>query len=235
MGCTCAHNNNGIELSVKIRHVYGNVLRLAAPLTLRSVEVVNGVITTSDSDFAPSSDYPVSFVFDKGAMQVKLLAKLRGGNIAYIEDIGTIPIGTYSITILCKDDFGNPYRFKERSVLQVVDTTAEAGIQAGIEYEVTEHILNSAIFFASGAADRGIDHISTSYNEGVTTVTFFLTDGTTESFQVTQGIEQIVDQDWDITSERAIANKVVTGFRNDIVTTLEDRSNVVGETLHLVW
>lgn len=231
MDCNCSH----ICKTVKIRHVYGNVLRIAIPLTLRQVVVVDGVVTTSDSEFSPSQDYPIAVVFDKGAAQVKMLAQLRGDNVAYVEDAGTIPTGTYSITVTCKDSNGNPYRFKENAVLQVVDATKEAGIEKGIEYEVTEYILDSAIFFASGAADRGIDHIATTQEEGVTTVTFYLTDGTTESFQVTQGIEQIVDQDWDITSERAIANKVVTGFRNDIVTTLEDRSNVVGETLHLVW
>lgn len=231
MDCGCSH----IGKTVKIRHVYGNVLRIAIPLTLRQVVVEDGVITTSDSDFSPSSDYPIAVVFDKGAAQIKMVAQLRGDNVVYSEDAGTIPIGTYSITVTCKDSDGNPYRFKENAVLQVVDATAESGIEAGIEYDVTEYIIDSAIFFASGAADKGIDHISTSQDGGVTTVTFYLTDGTTESFQVTQGIEQIVDQDWDITSERAIANKVVTGFRNDIVTTLEDRSNVVGETLHLVW
>lgn len=229
MDCSC---NKITDLSkAKIRHVFGNVLRIAAPLTLRSVEVVNGVVTASDSDFIPSSNYPISFLFDKGATQVKLLAQVRGGNIAYIEDMGTIPIGTYSITILCKDDYGNPYRFKEKAVLQVVDTTKEAGIEKGIEYEVTEHILNSAIFFASGVAERGIDHITTTDDNGVTIVTFYLTDGSTESFQVSGGLG-LIDQDWDITSERAIANKVVTSFRDYV---LDKESYVTDETLTIEW
>lgn len=233
MDCRC---NSITKLTpAKIRHVYGNVLRIAVPLTMRTVEVVDGVVSVTDTDFTPSTDYPISIIFDKGAAKAKYIATLRGDHIAYIEDKGTLEVGTYSITVLCKDNNGNPYRFKERAVLQVVDATADAGIEKGIEYEVKEHYLDSAVFFASGAADRGIDHIETRVDGNTTTVTFYLTDGSTESFSVKSGIEMLVDQDWDITSERAIANKVVTGFRNEVVDTLDRHSSVTGETLNLVW
>lgn len=233
MDCRC---NSITKLTpAKIRHVYGNVLRIAVPLTMRTVEVVDGVVSVTDTDFTPSTDYPISIIFDKGAAKAKYIATLRGDHIAYIEDKGTLEVGTYSITVTCKDANGNPYRFKERAVLQVVDATADAGIEKGIEYEVKEHYLDSAVFFASGAADRGIDHIETRVDGNTTTVTFYLTDGSTESFSVKSGIEMLVDQDWDITSERAIANKVVTGFRNEVVDTLDRRSSVTGETLNLVW
>ncbi len=233
MDCRC---NSITKLTpAKIRHVYGNVLRIAVPLTMRTVEVVDGVVSVTDTDFTPSTDYPISIIFDKGAAKAKYIATLRGDHIAYIEDKGTLEVGTYSITVTCKDGNGNPYRFKERAVLQVVDATADAGIEKGIEYEVKEHYLDSAVFFASGAADRGIDHIETSTEGNTVTVTFYLTDGSTESFSVKSGIEMLVDQDWDIKSERAIANKVVTGFRNEVVDTLDRRSSVTGETLNLVW
>lgn len=233
MDCRC---NSITKLTpAKIRHVYGNVLRIAVPLTMRTVEVVDGVVSVTDTDFTPSTDYPISIIFDKGAAKAKYIATLRGDHIAYIEDKGTLEVGTYSITVTCKDANGNPYRFKERAVLQVVDATADAGIEKGIEYEVKEHYLDSAVFFASGAADRGIDHIETRVDGNTTTVTFYLTDGSTESFSVKSGIEMLVDQDWDIQSERAIANKVVTGFRNEVVDTLDRRSSVTGETLNLVW
>lgn len=233
MDCRC---NSITKLTpAKIRHVYGNVLRIAVPLTKRTVEVVDGVVSVTDTDFTPSTDYPISIIFDKGAAKAKYIATLRGDHIAYIEDKGTLEVGTYSITVTCKDSDGNPYRFKERAVLQVVDATADAGIEKGIEYEVKEHYLDSAVFFASGAADRGIDHIETSTEGNTVTVTFYLTDGSTESFSVKSGIEMLVDQDWDIQSERAIANKVVTGFRNEVLDTLDRRSSVTGETLNLVW
>ena len=230
MDCRC---NSITKLTpAKIRHVYGNVLRIAVPLTMRMVEVVDGVVSVTDTDFTPSTDYPISIIFDKGAAKAKYIATLRGDHIAYIEDKGTLEVGTYSITVLCKDSDGNPYRFKERAVLQVVDATADAGIENGIEYEVKEHYLDSAVFFASGAADRGIDHIETRVDGNTTTVTFYLTDGSTESFSVKSGIEMLVDQDWDITSERAIANKVVTGFHDYV---MGKESYVSGETLNIEW
>lgn len=230
MDCRC---NSITKLTpAKIRHVYGNVLRIAVPLTMRTVEVVDGVVSVTDTDFTPSTDYPISIIFDKGAAKAKYIATLRGDHIAYIEDKGTLEVGTYSITVTCKDSDGNPYRFKERAVLQVVDATADAGIEKGIEYEVKEHYLDSAVFFASGAADRGIDHIETSTEGNTTTVTFYLTDGSTESFSVKSGIEMLVDQDWDITSERAIANKVVTGFHDYV---MGKESYVSGETLNIEW
>lgn len=230
MDCRC---NSITKLTpAKIRHVYGNVLRIAVPLTMRTVEVVDGVVSVTDTDFTPSTDYPISIIFDKGAAKAKYIATLRGDHIAYIEDKGTLEVGTYSITVLCKDNNGNPYRFKERAILQVVDATADAGIEKGIEYEVKEHYLDSAVFFASGAADRGIDHIDTSTEGNTVTVTFYLTDGSMESFSVKSGIEMLVDQDWDITSERAIANKVVTGFHDYV---MGKESYVSGETLNIEW
>lgn len=231
MNCGC--DKNGLT-NAKIRHVYGNVLRIAVPLTKRTVEVIDGVITAVDTDFVPSTDYPIAIILDKGNAQLKMLAQLRGNSIAYFEDKGTIPVGVYSITVTCKDGEGNPYRFKERAVLQVVDVTADAGINPGIEYDVEEYYLDNAVFFASGTADRGIDHIETSYNEEATIVSFYLTDGSVESFSVSSGLG-LIDKEFDIDSEHAIANKVVTGFRNEVVDTLDRRSSVTGETLNLVW
>ena len=232
MDCRC---NSITKLTpAKIRHVYGNVLRIAVPLTKRTVEVVDGVVSVTDTDFTPSTDYPISIIFDKGAAKAKYIATLRGDHIAYIEDKGTLEVGTYSITVLCKDSDGNPYRFKERAVLQVVDATADAGIEKGIEYDAEEYYLDNAVFFASGTADRGIDHIETSYNEETTIVSFYLTDGSVESFSVSSGLG-LIDKEFDIDSEHAIANKVVTGFRNEVVDTLDRRSSVTGETLNLVW
>ena len=209
-------------------------MRIAVPLTKRTVEVVDGVITAVDTDFVPSTDYPIVIILGKGNAQLKMLAQLRGNNIAYFEDKGTIPVGVYSITVTCKDSECNPYRFKERAVLQVVDATADAGIKTGIEYDAEEYYLDNAVFFASGTADRGIDHIETSYNEETTIVSFYLTDGSVESFSVSSGLG-LIDKEFDIDSEHAIANKVVTGFRNEVVDTLDRRSSVTGETLNLVW
>lgn len=230
--CICDNINKLV--TPKIRHVYGNVLRVAIPLTLRTVEVVDGVITTSDTEFYPSDLYSVVVVFESGVTKLKYLATVDG-NVVYVEDKGTIQVGTYSITVLCKDAAGNPYRFKERAVLQIVDATADAGIQEGVEYEILTNYLNAAVYFASGTNGKGIADIAATVGEDSTALTFIYVDGTTQSFNIFSGIEQIVDQDWDINSTKAIANKVVTGFRNDVVEELSERSEVIGEKLFLKW
>lgn len=150
MDCNCINiNANGEGQLPEIRHVYGNVLRLGIPLTLRTIEMVNGKPKATDSDFIPSSNYPVNVIFSKAAVQITQIsieATMRDDNVACIEDRGTIPVGTYDITVACNDDSGNPYRFKQLASLKVVDTTAEAGIEKGIEYEVETWYLRAAIF-----------------------------------------------------------------------------------------
>lgn len=150
MDCNCINiNANGEGQLPEIRHVYGNVLRLGIPLTLRTIEMVNEKPKATDSDFIPSSNYPVNVIFSKAAVQITQIsieATMRDDNVACIEDRGTIPVGTYDITVVCNDDSGNPYRFKQLASLKVVDTTAEAGIEKGIEYEVETWYLRAAIF-----------------------------------------------------------------------------------------
>lgn len=129
------------------RLVCGNVLRLAIPLTLRTITLVDGKVDTEDTPFIPNPDYPVIVQFDKrSATTIKLEATMRDGNIAVVEDKGNIPIGTYAVTVLAKDDKGDPYRFKKKAGLIVVDATKDAGIEAGVEYEVTTQYLDAAIF-----------------------------------------------------------------------------------------
>lgn len=134
----------------RIKHVRGNVLRLAIPLTLQTVEIVNGTATATNTEFIPSSDYPVTVELISEHTKCRFAAEIREGNIAFIEDKGAIPEGTYSLTVCCRDDIGNPMRFKQKCVLQVVDTTAEAGIEEGIEYEVGTWYLDAAVFLAIG-------------------------------------------------------------------------------------
>ena len=214
-----------------MRVVRGNTLRIAVPLKLCTVEVIDGAVSRTDIDFSPSQDYPVNIVLSDNAKTYKFVARMINSHTAYVEDLGTIDVGSYAITVLCRDDQGNRYRFKERNVLKVVDCTCEA-CPCGSGMDAETVFLDSAVFFASGAADRGIDHIDTRVEGNTTTVTFYLTDGSTESFSVKSGIEMIVDQDWDIQSERAIANKVVTGFHDYV---MGKESYVSGETLNIEW
>lgn len=218
MKCNCNNINGGALEKPKISHVYGNVLRIAIPLTLRTVEKVNDEMVATDTDFIPSNEYPVKVVFAKSALKYSLDATMNG-NIAYVEDKGKIPLGTYDITVTCNDDNGNPYRFNQATVLQVVNSTREAGIVSPIEYEVTTWYLDAAIFLAlKGENGVGIDDIRTETSDeigGMNTVTIYLTDGRTKSFTVMNGSGS-VDNVLDILSPRPISNRAVTAKFNEI-------------------
>lgn len=226
MNCNCNNKDNRLT-PPKITHVQGNVLRLAIPLTLRTIELVDVEVDgeiqqqtkATDTPFTPSSDYPVMVVLSKGAVKVSFKAQMRDGNVAYTEDKGTIPVGTYDITVTCNDNHGNPYRFKQSTVLQVFDTTAQAGIETPIEYEVTTWYLDAAIYLALKGEDGvGIEDIETQSSGeigGVNTVTFILTDGRTRSFTVLNGAGS-VDQQLDPNSPSPIANKAVAARFNEL-------------------
>ena len=148
MNCNC-NNKDGALGKPIITLVQGNLLRLAIPLTLRTLTLDGGTVEHTDDPFYPSSEYPVEVELSKGATRVRIAAEMDG-NVASIEDDGTIPIGVFSITVTCRDDKGRPYRFKQNTVLNVVDTTREAGIEPTIEYEVQTWYLDAAIFLATG-------------------------------------------------------------------------------------
>lgn len=146
MNCECNNKSNRVKPGIK--HVYGNVLRMAIPLTLRTLVKDGDEMVVTDTDFIPSSDHPVRVVFSKGKTNYPIIATMDG-NVAIVEDKGKIPVGTYDISVECYDDIGNPYRFKQNAVLYVTDTTAEAGIDEEIEYEAQTWYLNAAVFLAT--------------------------------------------------------------------------------------
>jgi len=208
----------------KIRHVYGNVLRIAIPLTLRTIEVVDNETQATDTDFIPSSEYPVHVEFSKGATKIAIDAEMRNGNVAFVEDKGKIPIGLYSITVTCNDDNGNPYRFKQNAVLNIVDATIDAGIESPIEYETSTWYLDAAIYLALKGEDGvGIEDIETEYSEdigGMNTVTIILTDGRTRTFTVMNGSGS-VDRVFSLDSQHPLSNDIITARFNKIDQTLD--------------
>jgi hypothetical protein len=142
------------------------------------------------------------------------------GNVGFVEEKGKMTTGVYDITITCFDDNENPYRFKQATALQIVDTTKEAGITQPIEYEVKTWYLDAAIFLALKGEDGvGIDDITVAESTeigGENIVTIHLSNGETRSFSVLNG-SGAVDKVLDILSPRPIANNVVTAKFNEIV------------------
>lgn len=176
----------------KIRHVAGNVLRLAIPLTLRVIELneEGGAPVATNSDFVPNPNFPVEVLLTRGSTVYRYQAQMREGNVAVMEDAGEIETGTYSVTVLCRNDAGEPMRFKQKQVVQIVDLTAEAGIEAGIEYQAQTHYLSGAVYIAVSGV--GIANIITNESQesgGSNYVTIVLTDGREFTFGVRNGVD----------------------------------------------
>ncbi len=140
---------------IVITHVQGNVLTLAIPLQREIVSLVNGQVDISYEDFVPTG--PVTVVLTCGNYAAKYKATMDDEltNVAHIEDNGTLPVGVYSITIRCRDENTKPMRYKKRAVVNVVDTTAEAGITPGIEFEAGTQWLDGAVFLSLTAEGGG--------------------------------------------------------------------------------
>lgn len=141
--------------SVNIKHVFGNPLQIAIPLTQRIRTLVDGQEIERTEDFFPS-----------GAVKVVLRSYIRtyeyiatmDGNVAIItDDKGEVSSGLYGVTITCLDQEGKPRRFARADAIKIVTYTADAGIEAGVEFNAETYTLEGAVFFyAKGdKGDRG--------------------------------------------------------------------------------
>lgn len=173
----------------KIKHVEGNKLRLAIPLTIQTVTVDDGETSAAVTDFVPNPSYPVEIVLKRGSKERKYDAWMDG-NIAVMEDSGTLERGIYSVIVLCRNDAGEPLRFKQRDVVEVVDLTAEAGIEAGIEYNAEAHYLDAAVFMAVSGVGIARWEVTESHESGGENVLkIILTDGREFTFTVRNGVD----------------------------------------------
>ena len=176
----------------RIFHVQGNDLKLAIKLTLQVVTLVNGEKEITPYDFYPHENSPVYVVLSKGTAQTKIEAYMQG-NVAIAEDPGTILEGLYSVEVLCRDDQGKKKRFKQRTVVDVKDVTADAGIPSGVEFNAEMHWLDGGVFLAvSGRDGRGI--VSTTIQEstesgGYNIITFHYNDGSTDEMRLRNGVD----------------------------------------------
>lgn len=203
----------------RIKHVQGNVLRLAIPLTLRTVTLSNGEVTTTDSDFVPNGI--VRVLFGQTSRHFEYIASIRNGNVAVVEDKGTLPVGTFAITVLCNDDNGNPMRFKQVAVVQVFDVTRDAGIDIGIEFESQEWLLDGAVFIAVKGEDGTTPHIGENGH-------WFIGNVDTNVMAAGVGIEEItVDE----TSVEGEYNTVTIKLTNGDATQIHIKNGSTGEPI----
>ena len=137
--------------------VQGNLLRLGIALQVVKITSVEGVVDKQVEDFYPNPNFPVRVLLTRGSMVCEFTATMEG-NVAVIEDKGTVHVGKYAVTVLCRDDDGNPMRFKQKDAVSIVDLTAEAGIVPGAEFETGTQWLDGAVFLSltSGGGGGGI-------------------------------------------------------------------------------
>lgn len=121
MDCNCNHNIE-VYSEPKIKHPQGNVFFLGVPLSKLIVSFREGV---KDSETLPFESLKITVVFSKPSKSYTYNAEIIDGYVV-VEDKGKLPVGVYDMTVLSKDTNGDPLRYKENSVIQIVDTTAEA-------------------------------------------------------------------------------------------------------------
>lgn len=137
-----------------IRHVYGNVLRVAIPLTIRTRTLQDGVEVETEEDFYPNPDYPtVIDLYKGGGLHCTFDATVEG-NVASFADNGDTPIGIYQVEVTCKDDEARPVRYMVRAIIEIVDATIDAGIEPGVEFNAESYTLEGAVFFYA-KGDKG--------------------------------------------------------------------------------
>lgn len=135
---------------MKIKHVYGNVLKLDIPLTVKIVTLIDGHTTEREEPFYPDPTKPVVVEFANKYSITKTYNASVSENVVHIEDMGEVSVGLYRVTVKCFDELGNPYRYMARDVIDIVDATADAGIEAGVEFESETYTLEGAVFISYG-------------------------------------------------------------------------------------
>lgn len=140
--------------TTRIKHVYGNVLKVAIPLTMRIRTLEDGEEVEREEDFYPNPNYPVVVDLYKGGGLHREFTASVEGNVASFEDSGDTPVGVYQVEVLCKDQAENPVRYMVRAIIEIVDATIDAGIEAGIEFNAETYTLEGAVFFYA-KGDKG--------------------------------------------------------------------------------
>ena len=182
---------------MEISHVYGNAMSLAIPLNRRIRTLVDGHETETEEAFYPNPNFPVYVVLQKNNHATsKQYEATMEGNLAIIRDDNCcLPVGTYSIEICCRDENENHLRYMQRGAVEIVDATAESGIEPGIEFNAELYTLEAAVFFYAkgdpgepGVSITSVEQIVTSHESGGTNVVrVTLSNGEQSEFEVRNG------------------------------------------------
>ena len=135
-------------MAAEIKHVYGNALRIAIPLNVITTELIEGRVTVVDSPLTPVGDVTICLISSVGN---RISRKATVNGTTALVDLGcSTPVGTYSIEVYCKDGYDNNMRYSQHSAVKVVNSTAEAGITPGVEFDAVKKELSAHIFWLGG-------------------------------------------------------------------------------------
>lgn len=175
-----------------VRHVRGNPLRLVIPLQALIRQLDDGRETVRTADFFPDPTRPVYVRLSACGRVRYAYQAAMDGSMATVNCSPDMRLGTYELEITCHDQDGEPRRFMAPDVLQIVDSTLEAMLPPGTEFNVEECQLDAAVYtYTQGPTGTGVDtveQVSESHHSlGINTWRMTLTDGRTSDFHVRNG------------------------------------------------
>lgn len=161
----------------------GNTFTLAIPLRVYILDE-GGVIL---EDYTPDEGDEVVITL-KGPRRFYTYTPRIDGNVARIDLGGYELCGLYSVAVAITKDDGQKlrtYRGAQLSIVESIDAVMDSELEQGIEQGV---LYLDAATFLSGADGRGIESVVKTATAGrVDTYTITYTDGTTSTFDVTNG------------------------------------------------
>lgn len=161
----------------------GNTFTLAIPLRVYIIDE-GGVVL---EDYTPDEGDEVVITL-KGPRRFYTYTPRIDGNVARIDLGGYELCGLYSVAVAITKDDGQKlrtYRGAQLSIVESIDAVTDSELEQGIEQGV---LYLDAATFLSGADGRGIESVVKTATAGlVDTYTITYTDGTTSTFDVTNG------------------------------------------------
>ena len=134
MNCkNCPYNNKEDKNHSVIRHTQGNYLALNIPVKIIWASAIHGEVDKAEQG-SITRDMDVTVELNRGHKVYSFIPSVYDEHLSVI-DAGTLPIGTYGITIVIVDG-GNRFRYKQNTVLRIVDSTAEGGEYANDDIDI---------------------------------------------------------------------------------------------------
>jgi len=129
----CGRNNADRAV---VTHPYGNQLVLTFPLSMHWVNVTDGEETAEDVNVLENLVEQPRVVLSRGKREYTYIGEIWGGNFILIKDDGSLPIGTYDITVYLNWGEGGKGRYKQHALLRIVDYTKDGGQYDNDEFNV---------------------------------------------------------------------------------------------------